>query len=273
MSQNQPARNLLLGILALQNNFIDRDGLLAAFNSWAADKSRSLGQVLLERGMLTLNRHTLLEALVEEHIAVHGDDPQRSLAALSSIGSVHEGLSRIADPDLQASLLVVSSARADQDRDPYRTVTQLSIGDRASAGTRFHILRPHAKGDLGQVSIALDQELDRPVALKEIQDRHADDSDSRGSVRPGGGDHRQARTPRHHPGLWIGRYADGRPFYAMRFISGDNLMEAIAAFHADKALKRDPGAGYSGCASCCAGSRTCATRSLMPTVEGSCTGT
>ena len=33
-------RNLLFGILALQNNFIDRDALLAAFNAWVADKAR-----------------------------------------------------------------------------------------------------------------------------------------------------------------------------------------------------------------------------------------
>src|SRR5204863_4640222 len=38
-----------------------------------------------------------------------------------------------------------------------------------------------------------------------------------------------------HPGIvpvyGLGSYADGRPFYAMRFIKGDSLKEAIAAFH------------------------------------------
>ncbi|MCP6756073.1 hypothetical protein NL533_31095, partial [Klebsiella pneumoniae] len=28
-----------------------------------------------------------------------------------------------------------------------------------------------------------------------------------------------------------GSYADGRPFYAMRFIKGDSLKDAVAAFH------------------------------------------
>src|SRR5262249_14317778 len=32
----------------------------------------------------------------------------------------------------------------------------------------------------------------------------------------------------------------GRPYYTMRFIRGDNLKEAIAAFHADSGLKADP---------------------------------
>src|SRR5205814_1740756 len=48
-----------------------------------------------------------------------------------------------------------------------------------------------------------------------------------------------------HPGIvpvyGLGRYIDGRPYYAMRFIRGDSLKEAIAAFHEDSALKQDPG--------------------------------
>jgi hypothetical protein len=31
-------RNLLFGLLALQNNFIDRDGLLDAFSRWVHDR-------------------------------------------------------------------------------------------------------------------------------------------------------------------------------------------------------------------------------------------
>src|SRR5262249_53682521 len=38
-----------------------------------------------------------------------------------------------------------------------------------------------------------------------------------------------------------GSYADGRPYYAMRFIRGESLKEAIDRFRADEGLKRDPG--------------------------------
>ena len=48
-----------------------------------------------------------------------------------------------------------------------------------------------------------------------------------------------------HPGIvpvyGLGTYGDGRPYYAMRFIQGDSLKEAIARFHADDPLRRDPG--------------------------------
>ena len=48
-----------------------------------------------------------------------------------------------------------------------------------------------------------------------------------------------------HPGIvpvyGLGRYPDGRPFYAMRFIQGENLKEAIERFHEAEASGRDPG--------------------------------
>ena len=48
-----------------------------------------------------------------------------------------------------------------------------------------------------------------------------------------------------HPGIvpvyGLGSYRDGRPYYAMRFIRGENLKEAIDAFHADASLKNNPG--------------------------------
>src|SRR5262245_24254910 len=42
------------------------------------------------------------------------------------------------------------------------------------AESRYRALRFHARGGLGEVHIAEDTELHREVALKRIQDRHAD---------------------------------------------------------------------------------------------------
>ncbi len=48
-----------------------------------------------------------------------------------------------------------------------------------------------------------------------------------------------------HPGIvpvyGLGTYGDGRPYYAMRFVKGDSLKEAIEHFHADESLRSDPG--------------------------------
>ena len=243
-AREDTGRNLLLGLLALQNNFIGRDDLLAAFAAWVADRSRSLGQVLLKRGALSPGRQMLLEALVEEHIRLHDSDPRKSLAALSSIGSVRDDLSRVAAPDVQDSLARVSAARTDRDDDPRRTAYRPSVGDSTSTGTRFRILRPHAKGGLGEVFVALDTELNRDVALKEIQAHVAGDPRYRARFEF----EAEVTGSLEHPGIvpvyGLGHTPDGRPFYAMRFIKGNSLKEAIRRFHeAEKRSDRDHGRG------------------------------
>ncbi len=213
-------RGLLLAILALQNNFIDRDMLLAAFNAWVADKSRALGQILVERGALSGDEHALLEALVGTHLKKYGDDPERSLAALGATASFRRDLGRIADRDLYASL-----AHTPLDR---------------GVTSRFRILRLHAEGGLGQVSVALDEALHREVALKEIQDRYADDAESRARFLL----EAEITGNLEHPGIvpiYSLGHDDGRPFYVMQFIRGDSLKQAIERFHRDEVPGRDPG--------------------------------
>jgi tetratricopeptide (TPR) repeat protein len=112
------------------------------------------------------------------------------------------------------------------------------IGDHTSRGGRFVVLRPHARGGLGEVFVARDTELNREVALKEIQPRYADDPRHRARFEfeaeiTGGLEH-----PGIVPVYGLGRDPAGRPFYAMRFIRGDSLKEAIDRFHA---AEKQPG--------------------------------
>jgi hypothetical protein len=102
-------RNLLFGILALQMDFISRDALVAAMNAWVLEKRKPLGQILVEQQSLNADEHAVLDALVQKHLQRHGNDPQRSLAAISSVGSVRRDLEQVADPDVHASLAHVSA--------------------------------------------------------------------------------------------------------------------------------------------------------------------
>ena len=231
-------RNLLFGILALQNNFINREALLAAFTTWVVEKQRPLGEILCEQGKLTQLQDELLRALTEQHVKQHGNNPERSLAAVSSVGSMRDELRKLGDPQLEASLAAV--ALRPPGADPYATILP-STCDWAGHSLRFRVLRPHAKGGLGEVFVAQDLELHREVALKEIQSRFADQPDSRSrfvleAEITGGLEH-----PGIVPVYGLGQYADGRPFYAMRFIRGASLAEAIARFHRADGPGRDPG--------------------------------
>ena len=62
--------------------------------------------------------------------------------------------------------------------DADRTAT-FPIGTAAASGQRFRVPRPHARGGLGAVFVALDEELHRGAAQKQVLDRHADDPMSR----------------------------------------------------------------------------------------------
>jgi serine/threonine-protein kinase len=229
-------RNLLYGILALQADLISRDALINAMSAWTLAKLRPLGDILLEQGAFDPEAHALVEALVKKSLARHDGNVEQSLAALSSIGTARQQLEQLGDPDLNASLPRVSAAR---ERDDSSTKQDVTVGTPTSSGLRFRILRHHAKGGLGQVSVAMDEELHREVALKEIQEDYADIQDYRSRFLreaeiTGGLEH-----PCIVPVYGLGQYVDGRPFYAMRFIKGDNLKNAIERFH--RASFRDPG--------------------------------
>jgi len=169
--------DLLLGILAYQLDFVSRDQLLSAARQWSKDRSKSFDVLLIELEILTPSLRDLLLPLVKQHVADHNGDPANSLKALSSIGSLADDLRRLGDDRIDATLSRVGGdamdAHATVDAGS-KTETE-SRGDASSTGHRFHILRPHARGGLGKVSIAKDVELNRDVALKEIQPRYANE--------------------------------------------------------------------------------------------------
>src|ERR1700679_2606536 len=66
-------RHLLFGLLALQNGLIDQGALVAAFQAWTHDKTRSLANQLVARGDLDADACAGLEAIVALHVKKHGD--------------------------------------------------------------------------------------------------------------------------------------------------------------------------------------------------------
>ena len=248
-------RHLLFGLLALQNGLIDQGQLMLAFQAWTRDKSQSLADHLEARGDLTGAKKALLDALAEVHLEAHGGDVEKSLAAIPANRSTRAGLAELGEPEIEATLARVArnknghAKEADDENDPDRTRT-LAVGGSTGDGQRFRLLRPHARGGLGEVFVALDCELHREVALKQILEKHADDPVSRQRFVL----EAEVTGGLEHPGIvpvyGLGTYGSGRPYYAMRFIKGESLKEAIEQFHRDDPLPlgeggRRPGEGPS----------------------------
>jgi tetratricopeptide (TPR) repeat protein len=106
----------------------------------------------------------------------------------------------------------------------------------AGGASRYRPLILHARGGLGEVFVAHDEELQREVALKSIKPDRAEDPDCQRRFLL-----EAAITGRlEHPGVvpvyGLVRGEDGRPCYAMRFVRGESLAQAIGRFHA----LRDP---------------------------------
>ena len=101
-------RNLLFGLLALQNGLINQGQLVAAFQAWTLDKARALADHLLALGHLNDAQRAVVEAMADLHVAKHGD-VERSLAAIPAGRSTHESLARLGDPDIEDTLTHVRS--------------------------------------------------------------------------------------------------------------------------------------------------------------------
>jgi hypothetical protein len=59
-SPEAAGRNLLIGFLALQMDFINYDALVAEINAWVLKKSEPLGRILLEQRVLSPDDAELL---------------------------------------------------------------------------------------------------------------------------------------------------------------------------------------------------------------------
>ena len=110
--------------------------------------------------------------------------------------------------------------------------TPASPRQSATARAEFHDLRFHAAGALGEVFMARNAELNRDVALKFLKPERLRDADSRRRFLQ----EAEVTGRLEHPGVVpiyaLGTDAHGSPCYAMRFIRGETLQDAIDAFHA-----------------------------------------
>ena len=272
MSQSGADRNLLIGVLAVRMEFVTRDQLMDAMNVWTLNQTESLVSVLRKRSIITEDTQRLLTSMAERHSAssavadAAGFGIDRSTNG-SDASSIRHDTDQVVDayatvapvakqpaefrekcpletavpfplmPTVQFLMDPLATAAPIMDRHVARKQMPIQM---ASTASRFRILRPHNAGGLGTVSVARDEELGREVALKEIKESYADHPESRRRFIV----EAEITGCLEHPGIvpvyGLGQYADGRPYYAMRFIRGECLQDALDRFHQSKDLDLDP---------------------------------
>jgi serine/threonine-protein kinase len=213
-------RPLLLGLLALEQKFVAADDLVAAFREWRHQPDESLGSILAAQGKLTPERmHTLERLMAESSLLSYPDRRSSDDAAPTTTWR----------PGSTPAIAQLEPTTPHRWSPAPSSMNGSSMPEGSQA--RFRPIKLHAQGGLGQVFVAEDLELHREVALKEIQRENADDPSSRRRFVA----EAEITGNLEHPGIvpvyGLGVYADGRPFYAMRFIQGQTLNAAIKDFH------------------------------------------
>ena len=256
-------RNLLFGILAVQNDLISQDDLIHAMNAWLLESSKSIGQILVDQSRLDQVDCDLLDQMIRRHIAKNSGDLKKAIGAISSAEYFIDSLKQLNDSDLQVGIATIKLGEADysnkSDSKPKMSDGEVknhqgtdSSNRRAKqkpeggwkAG-RFRVIRPLGGGGMGKVYEGYDdEELGRRVAIKMLHEDRFMDHDRlerfRIKLRKEGEINGNLEHPNIIPVYGLGTTDDGRPFYVMRFIDRINLHQAIRNFHADKPLLYDP---------------------------------
>ena len=232
-----PPGELFVGLFALERAAIDPGQLIAAFETWLEVEGQTMGEILVERGIVDESKLAEVEKLVADRLRHRERSRVKGQVSPALNDPLRDGDVPTDDPDLSATVAYVA-------RDDDREVSGPSGRPEraASPEERFRVIRPLAHGGLGELFLALDPELDRKVALKELRDFHAHDpiSQSRFLLEA------KVTGRLEHPGIvpvyGLGRHVDGRPYYAMRFIEGETLKQAIERFHQLVDAGGEPGA-------------------------------
>jgi WD40 repeat protein/serine/threonine protein kinase len=273
-------RELLFETLAVHLGFITQDTADEFQRARSGDRQSADRVAKVESsialGALTDKQRDLLQSVTDQLFDHYAGDLDRCLEALKSSGGVLPGIigrmgqgrnsnehptvasapknGEHLDPASRGAM--ENSGPADWDDDSFVSdglggdsdeavahdakAAERSFGALASNDSRFRVIRPHAQGGIGKVSVAFDNELRREVALKQIKSERADDAESRGRFVL----EAEVTGRLEHPGIVpiysLGKDDNGSPYYVMRFVRGQSLEQAIQSYHrADGTSARD----------------------------------
>ena len=162
------SRNLLFGVLAVQMGFCrERSTGQHPMNDWARERSLSLDEILVKLDILTPRRRELLVQAVDEHLVLHGPVSELSVEAVQTGARqrsqatqqfLEEGGRRLVE---LSEALPNELAATEPIPGGFQAASAAAQEPVPAAGGRFRVLGLHARGGLGQVMLAEDQQLVR----------------------------------------------------------------------------------------------------------------
>ncbi len=235
--------DLLFAVLLRRADLIDAEQLGRAVGEWSAERSSSFAQFVVGRGWLTPEEGSAVEQLVRHRVRRYGS-PRAGLSALLTAEDSHL-LRALSDGGEAPTVSMAQRPPGGPSDSPSTTGYEQTARPAAPpapppGGPRYTRTRLHATGGLGRVWLAHDRELGREVALKELRPDRA----GHPSVRTRFVNEARITGQLEHPGIvpvyeLVWDAGAEHPCYAMRFVRGRTLTEAIRTYHA----RRTQGSG------------------------------
>lgn len=228
----QIEQGLLFAVLAFEGELLNLAQLMAACRTWAADKTKPLADLLVERGWITPEDRQFVQKQVARKLAKHQNDPRATLNSVTR-GDVCDVLKELGDADINQSLSSWPSV------EPMLVETMTEPVEIGQVKSRYSWVSEVGRGGLGKVWLARDNDLAREVALKEIKPGKS--AASREAIRRLFKEAQitgQLQHPNIVPVYEMNR--GDRPFYTMKLVKGETLSQAIKRHHKEFGVRGAP---------------------------------
>jgi serine/threonine protein kinase len=213
-------KNLLFALIAHHNGYITMEQFFEAAAVWNKEPKRDLGEILVEKKFLDEVERFNIQGIVEDRLRRQGG-VDNTLSFMIESGSVPQGDSL--PEDWKGKIDAINQAI--HDKTPPNP-PNFGTPEENPGIHRYIIRKTLGHGGQGYVWEAIDTELNRRVALKNIvpklssdplhQELLIDEARKTGKLRHRG-------VP---PVFDVGKDADGKPFFTMQLISGEKLSES-----------------------------------------------
>lgn len=225
--------DLAFAVSLLQSGHASMRILANAAKSWTTYGSKTLAEHLLVSGLISNEQRALIERKAHKKlnsIVAGRGKGMESTEQMSQTVRERHWLTQLDPGGKVAKLLGIADSSV---------LANDEVEDRR-LGSRYTLLRKLGQGGLGVVWLARDQNLQRYVAIKEINRGVASDDVAIEHFR------REAEiTGRlEHPGIVpVYQYGEdegsGKAFYVMRFLGKRTLQDAIAEYHERREVGND----------------------------------
>jgi serine/threonine-protein kinase len=212
-------KNLLFALIAHHNGYITMEQFFEAAAVWNREPKRDLGEILVEKKFLDEVERFNIQGIVEDRLRRQGgiDD---TLSFIVASGSVPQGDSL--PEDWKGKIDAITQVIRDKTspNPPNFGAPETDLGTH-----RYIIRKTLGHGGQGYVWEAIDTELNRKVAIKNIVPSLSSDPLHQELLI----DEARKTGKLGHPGIPpvfdIGKDADGKPYFTMQLISGGKLSE------------------------------------------------